>query len=55
MTEMKLYNHYSSGVSSWEIQELNNGHSEAVSDADGRQYPWYGVTTERATLKGPQK
>ena len=55
VTEMKFYNHYPSGVSSWEIQELNNGLSEAVSDADGRQYPWYGVTTERVTLKGPQK
>lgn len=54
VTEMKFYNHYPAGVSSWEIQELNNGHSEAVSDADGRQYPWYGVTTERVTLKGPQ-
>lgn len=55
VTEMKFYNHYPSGVSSWEIQELNSGHSEAVSDADGRQYPWYGVTTERVTLKGPHK
>lgn len=55
VTDMKFYNHYPSGVSSWEIQELNNGCSEAVSDADGRQYPWYGITTERATLKGPLK
>lgn len=55
VTEMKFFNHYPTGVSSWEIQELNNGHSEAVSDADGRQYPWYGITTERVTLKGPQK
>ncbi len=54
VTEMKFYNHYPAGVSSWEIQELNNGNSEGVSDADGRQYPWYGITTERATLKGPQ-
>lgn len=54
VTEMKFYNHYPSGVSSWEIQELNNGQSEAVSDADGRQYPWYGITTERVTLKGPE-
>ncbi len=53
VTDMKFYNHYPSGVSSWEIQELNSGDSEAISDADGRQYPWYGVTTERATLKGP--
>lgn len=55
VTEMKFYNHYPAGVSSWEIQELNSGQSEAVSDADGRQYPWYGITTERATLKGPQR
>lgn len=55
VTEMKFYNHYPSGVSSWEIQELNGGLSEAVSDADGRQYPWYGITTERATLKGPMR
>ena len=55
ITEMKFHNHYPSGVSSWEIQELNNCLSEAVSDADGRQYPWYGITTERATLKGPMR
>ena len=53
VTDMKFYNHYPTGVSSWEIQELNTGVSKAVSDADGRQYPWYGVTTERVTLKGP--
>ena len=53
VTHMKFYNEYPSGTSSWEIQELNNGLSKAVSDADGRQYPWYGVTTERVTVKGP--
>lgn len=53
VTHMKFYNEYPSGTSSWEIQELNNGVSKAVSDADGRQYPWYGVTTERVTVKGP--
>ena len=53
VTDMKFYNHYPSGTSSWEIQELNSGESKAVSDADGRQYPWYGVTTERVTVKGP--
>ena len=52
VTEMKFYNEYPTGTSSWEIQELNNGRSKAVSDADGRQYPWYGVTTERVTVKG---
>ncbi len=53
VTHMKFYNEYPSGTSSWEIQELNKGISKAVSDADGRQYPWYGVTTERVTIKGP--
>lgn len=54
VTDMKFYNTYPAGTSSWEIQELNTGESKAVSDADGRQYPWYGVTTERVTVKGPQ-
>ena len=53
VTHMKFYNEYPSGTSSWEIQELNSGLSKAVSDADGRQYPWYGVTTERVTVRGP--
>lgn len=53
VTDMKFYNTYPAGQSSWEIQELNSGQSEAVSDADGRQYPWYGVTTECKTVKGP--
>lgn len=53
VTDMKFFNEYPSGTSSWEIQELNSGRSTAVSDADGRQYPWYGVTTERVTVKGP--
>ena len=53
VTDMKFFNEYPTGTSSWEIQELNSGGSTAVSDADGRQYPWYGVTTERVTVKGP--
>ena len=53
VTAMKFYNTYPAGHSSWEIQELNSGETEAVSDADGRQYPWYGVTTECATVHGP--
>ena len=53
VTEMKFVNSYPSGQSSWEIHELNSGESEAVSDADGRQYPWYGVTSECHTIKGP--
>ncbi len=55
VTDMKFYNTYPSGQSSWEIPELNSGESEAVSDADGRQYPWYGVTSECKTVKGPHK
>eukprot|EP00731_Ephydatia_muelleri_P024001 Em0016g272a len=53
VTAMKFYNTYPAGQSSWEIQELNTGETEAVSDADGRQYPWYGVTTECVTVRGP--
>ena len=55
VTNMAFYNSYPSGQSSWEIQELNRGETTAVSDADGRQYPWYGVTTECVTVHGPCK
>lgn len=55
VTHMRFYNTYPCGQSSWEIPELNNGESAAVSDADGRQYPWYGVTSECKTVKGPNK
>lgn len=53
VTSMLFTNTYPTGQSSWEIQELNNGETIAVSDADGRQYPWYGVTTECKTVYGP--
>lgn len=54
VTSMKFYNTYPKGQSSWEIQELNSGDSTiAVSDADGRRYPWYGVTSECRTVRGP--
>lgn len=53
VTAMKFYNTYPSGQSSWEIHELNSGELAAVSDADGRQYPWYGVTSECHTVSGP--
>ena len=53
VTSMTFLNTYPSGQSSWEIQELNRGETVAVSDADGRQYPWYGVTTECKTVQGP--
>lgn len=53
VTSMLFTNTYPTGQSSWEIQELNSGETLAVSDADGRQYPWYGVTTECKTICGP--
>ena len=53
VTRMTFHNSYPAGQSSWEIQELNSGETTAVSDADGRQYPWYGVTTECMTVRGP--
>ena len=55
VTSMKFYNTYPKGQSSWEIQELNSGDSVAVSDADGRRYPWYGVTSECRTVRGPSE
>lgn len=53
VSSMTFTNSYPAGQSSWEIQELNSGETMAVSDADGRQYPWYGVTTECKTVRGP--
>lgn len=53
VTAMRFFNAYPSGCSSWELQELNLGTANAVSDADGRRYPWYGVTTECKTVRGP--
>ena len=53
VTSMKFFNVYSSGCSSWELPELNLGQTQAVSDADGRRYPWYGITTECKTVYGP--
>lgn len=53
VTSMLFTNTYPTGQSSWEIQELNSGETMAVSDADGRKYPWYGITTECQTITGP--
>lgn len=53
VTDMKFVNTYPEGKSSWEIPQLNTKIICAVSDADGRQYPWYGVTTECKTFRGP--
>lgn len=53
VTDMKFVNTYPEGCSSWEIPQLNQNLICAVSDADGRQYPWYGVTTECRMYQGP--
>lgn len=51
---MKFVNQYGTlGSSSWEIPALKNGKISAVSDSDGVSYPWYGNTTEIATIVGP--
>ena len=39
--------------SSWEIPALRSRKVTAVSDSDGISYPWYGNTTEIATVVGP--
>jgi len=39
--------------SSWEIPALNSGKFSIVSDSDGISYPWYGNSTEIATIVGP--
>ena len=39
--------------SSWEIPALKANKVPAVSDSDGVSYPWYGNTTEIATIVGP--
>nr|CAB3263356.1 uncharacterized protein LOC494362 [Phallusia mammillata] len=51
---MKFINQYGNlGCSSWEIPALKSGRIPAVSDSDGVSYPWYGNTTEIATIVGP--
>lgn len=39
--------------SSWEIPPLRGKQQRFVSDSDGKHYPWYGCTTEVATITGP--
>ena len=39
--------------SSWEIPALKSGKLSIVSDSDGISYPWYGNSTEIATIVGP--
>ena len=38
---------------SWEFPEIVVGKYRMISDADGKQYPWYGSKTEVQTLEGP--
>ncbi|XP_077987070.1 protein FAM78B-like [Glandiceps talaboti] len=53
-TDMRFINTYGDyGYASWEIPALKHKTSESVSDSDGKNYPWYGATTEVATIQGP--
>ena len=53
---MKFVNHYGKiGKSAWEIPQLENNLVTAVSDSDGISYPWYGNSSEIATICGPTK
>ncbi|KAF4072826.1 hypothetical protein AMELA_G00251990 [Ameiurus melas] len=53
---MEFYNRYGAeGMSSWELPDLRDGKTQAISDSDGVNYPWYGNTTETCTLEGPTK
>lgn len=54
-TETMFYNTYGDiAMSSWEIPRLRDGRVSAISDSDGKSYPWYGNTTERVILTGPR-
>lgn len=51
---MNFVNTYGSeGVTSWEFPEIVLGKYKMISDADGKQYPWYGLRNETQTLYGP--
>ncbi|XP_014661639.1 PREDICTED: protein FAM78B-like isoform X1 [Priapulus caudatus] len=52
MTFANTYGEY--GTSSWEIPQLKDNLYTAISDSDGRHYPWYGATTEIFTVQGPR-
>ena len=41
------------GYSSWEIPPLISGERTMISDADGRNYPFYGSNSELIELHGP--
>ena len=38
---------------SWEFPEIVSGKFNMISDADGKQYPWYGAKRELSQLDGP--
>ena len=53
---MKFVNKYGDlGESGWEIPQLESKLVTAVSDSDGISYPWYGNSSEIATVCGPTK
>ncbi|KAJ8408704.1 hypothetical protein AAFF_G00253390 [Aldrovandia affinis] len=53
---MEFYNKYGdNGMSSWELPDLRDCKTQAISDSDGVNYPWYGNTTETCTVAGPTK
>lgn len=53
-TKMAFINTYGNiGESSWEIPQLTDNMCSAISDSDGRHYPWYGATTEIFNVRGP--
>lgn len=52
--DMQFVNVYGrEGMTSWEFPEIVLGKYRMISDADGKQYPWYGSKTEVQTLEGP--
>lgn len=54
--KMKFVNKYGKlGESGWEIPQLESKLVTAVSDSDGISYPWYGNSSEIATICGPTK
>ncbi|XP_028648857.1 protein FAM78A isoform X1 [Erpetoichthys calabaricus] len=53
---MEFFNQYGSrGMSSWELPDLREKKTQAISDSDGVNYPWYGNTTETHKIEGPTK
>ncbi|XP_037591834.1 protein FAM78A-like [Cebus imitator] len=55
-SHMEFYNQYGEqGMSSWELPDLQEGKSQAISDSDGVNYPWYSSTTETCTIVGPTR